>query len=175
MVRQALRKVEPFGSTSLRDAIADAAGRVAAGGHARRALVVLTDGVDTSSRLTPPEVSGIASAIDVPVYIFAVVSPLDNPADPIAIDPQAAAPKMLQQLAEWTGGGLHMASSASHISAAAREIVGELRHQYLLAFEPSHKPGWHSLEVRVRDRDLIVRARSGYIAGPQRPVRRSFN
>jgi len=47
-------------------------------------------------------------------------------------------------------------------SLAARQIVSELRHQYLLAFEASPRPGWRSLEVKARSRDLIVRARSGY-------------
>ncbi len=40
----------------------------------RSAVVVLTDGVDTHSRLTPEQVSGIASEIDVPVYVVAVMS-----------------------------------------------------------------------------------------------------
>jgi hypothetical protein len=52
---------------------------------------------------------------------------------------------------------------------SARQIVNELRHQYLFAFESSGNPGWHPLVVRTRDRDLIVRARSGYIAGQFRP------
>ena len=40
-----------------------------------RALLVITDGVDTGSQLTAPQVSGIASSIDVPVYVLAVVNP----------------------------------------------------------------------------------------------------
>ena len=51
----------------------------------RRAVVVITDGVDTSSALTPAEVSGLASSIDVPVYVVAVVSPLDHPGAPTAV------------------------------------------------------------------------------------------
>ena len=47
----------------------------------RRAVVVLTDGADNASRLTPAEVSAIASAIDVPVYIFGIVPSIDNPAE----------------------------------------------------------------------------------------------
>jgi hypothetical protein len=48
---------------------------------------------------------------------------------------------------------------------AARRIVDELRHQYVLAFEASSQPGWHPLEVRARNPDLVVRARAGYTAG----------
>ena len=79
-VRGALGRVTAWGLTSLYDAIAETAKRVAdRGPSGRRAVVVITDGDDTSSVLTPAEVSGLASAIDVPVYVVAVVSPLDHP------------------------------------------------------------------------------------------------
>jgi hypothetical protein len=63
-----------------------------------------------------------------------------------------------------------VASTPGQRSIAAREIIDELRHQYLIAFESSGKPGWHPLVVRARKKDLIVRARSGYIAGQLRPT-----
>jgi VWFA-related protein len=61
----------PFGATGLHDAIAQTARRLEGREGRRRAVVVLTDGVDNASRLSPSEVSGIASAIDVPVYVIA--------------------------------------------------------------------------------------------------------
>jgi hypothetical protein len=48
---------------------------------------------------------------------------------------------------------------------AARQMVGELRHQYVLAFEASSTAGWRPLEVRTRQTSLTVRARTGYRAG----------
>jgi hypothetical protein len=62
-----------------------------------------------------------------------------------------------------------VASTPAARFAAARQIVDELRHQYLIAFESSGAPGWHPLVVRARQKDLTVRARSGYIAGQSRP------
>lgn len=161
-------RVSPFGLTSLHDAIAEAARQVAARGGSHRGVVVLTDGVDNASRLTASQVSGLASGIDVPVYIVTVVSPLDDPTSPgsvVAKTAGSAEAGTLTDLAEWTGGELFVTSAPAHTSAAARQIVEELRHQYLLAFEPGGKPGWHPLEVRARDKRLVVRARSGYIAG----------
>ncbi len=70
-VLSSFASVNPWGSTSLYDAIAETAQQVLKR-PGRRALIVLTDGVDTSSQLTPQEVSGIASAIDMPVYVVAV-------------------------------------------------------------------------------------------------------
>ena len=68
-----MTSVVPFGATSLNDAIARTAERVGAREGRRRAVVVLTDGNDNASRMEPAAVSEVASAIDVPVYIFGVV------------------------------------------------------------------------------------------------------
>ena len=168
-VESALGHVDtPYGQTSLYDAVADTARQVAAsarekGRMQRAGIVVLTDGVDTHSRLTPAQVSAVASEIDVPVYVLAVMSAID---DPRTLEgAQSADAGGLGDLARWTGGELFTATAPAHASVAARQIVSELRHQYLLAFEASARAGWRPLEVKARDRGLIVRARSGYTAG----------
>jgi Ca-activated chloride channel homolog len=169
---ESMGHVVPFGATSLHDAIAETAGRVGAREGRRRAVVVLTDGADNASRMTPGDVSAIASAIDVPVYIFGIVPSIDNPSEDTAT---AAAEHSaflgpLADLAAWTGGHVFVASTPGQRSIAARQIVEELRHQYVIAFESSGKPGWHPLVVRARNKDLKVRARSGYIAGQSSPT-----
>lgn len=172
VLESALERVDrPYGQTSLYDAIAETARAVAsdnsgAGGVMQRtAVVVLTDGVDTNSRLTPPQVSGVASSIDVPVYVVAVMPAIDDPRRGEKGSPASALGGALRGLAQWTGGDLFVATAPAEASTAARQIVDELRHQYLLAFEASPRPGWKPLEVRARQRDLVIRTRSGYIAG----------
>jgi VWFA-related protein len=167
----ALDKLDPpYGQTSLYDAVAGTARDVARheGGNGplpqRRAVVVLTDGIDTKSRLTPEMVTGIASEIDVPVYVVAVMSAIDDPrqgTQPRSEELSSA----LDSLSRWTGGELFIASAPAHANVAARRIIEELRHQYVLAFEASTRPGWRPLEVRARDREHIVRSRSGYTVG----------
>ena len=165
-------RLTPFGATSLHDAVAKTAERAAGRDGLRRAVVVLTDGRDNSSRLTPGEVSGIASAIDVPVYVVGIVPAIDNPSADISATTfeRSALTGSLSDLALWTGGRAFVASTIAERSQTARQIVDELRHQYLIAFESSGNPGWHPLVVRARDKDLTVRARSGYFAGQPRPV-----
>ena len=166
----AMSRVTPFGATSLFDAIARTAERAGKREGKRRAVVVFTDGSDNASRMTPAQVSGIASSIDVPVYIVGVVSLIDNPSSEIATGPEKsplAGP--LVDLANWTGGHVFVSSTPVERSLAARQIVEELRHQYLIAFESVGAPGWHQLAVRVRNKNMVVRARSGYIAGQSRP------
>jgi len=171
-----LSTVSPWGVTSLHDAIAATAESMGVNAKTiatrRRALVVLTDGVDNASRLAPAEVSRIASAIDVPVYIVAVVQPIDlqDGSGNRELKGDAARQGSLSDLARWTGGQLFSTTVPAQSSAAARRILEDLRHQYLLAFEPGTQPGWHPLELRVRQKDHSVQTRSGYVAGPPRPT-----
>ena len=160
---------QPFGQTSLYDAIAETAKAIVEETSGtgkltqRAAIVVITDGVDTKSRLTAPEVSAIASSIDVPVYIVAVMSAVDDPRN--ADYGTGSMSSGLIDLARWTGGDIFIAIAPAHASIAARQIVSEMRHQYMLAFEASARAGWRPLEVKAQNRDLVVRARSGYKAG----------
>lgn len=167
-----LDSLRPFGATSLHDAIAETAQKLAPRRSLRRAVVVFTDGRDTWSRLTPSQVSGIASAIDVPVYIIGIVPAIDNPTTDLSTTSveRSALSGPLSNLAYWTGGDVFMVSTIADRSVMARKLVDELRHQFLIAFESSSVPGWHPLTIRTRDKDLTVRARSGYIAGQSRPV-----
>jgi VWFA-related protein len=160
----------PYGQTSLYDAIAETAKLVAAEGPGkgrvpqRSAVVVLTDGIDTRSRLTSDQVSTIASSIDIPVYLVAVVATIDDPKQASNAAPELTGP--LPDLARWTGGEMFVTSVPAQASIAARQIVDELRHQYILAFEASSsREGWRPVEVRARDRALTVRARAGYLSG----------
>jgi Ca-activated chloride channel family protein len=168
-VLEKLGALKPFGETSLFDAIAATGRAVAAHGAGRRAVVVLTDGADNASRLTPEEVSGIASAIDVPVYIVVIVSPYDKVSAEKTID-EAGLQAMLQgplgDLARWTGGDIFASFGTAQASRAARQIVTDLRHQYLIAFAPGSEPGWHPIALTTRNRDLVVRTRSGYVVPP---------
>ena len=165
---RAFEGLRAFGQTSIFDAAAETASRIARDRSRRQAIVIVTDGIDTRSRLSAEEVSAIASATDVPIYVFAVVSPLDHAGmqgalvDDAVLDTDTA----LGRLAYWTGGSTHVTSTPAHASIAAREILGELRHQYLLAFEPG-PPGWRPLTVRATDRDYSVRARTSYRSGPR--------
>ncbi|MBM3776954.1 MAG: VWA domain-containing protein [Acidimicrobiia bacterium] len=157
----------PWGRTSLFDAIGTAARHVSARSNRHRALLVVTDGVDTYSRMTAAEVSAIASVIDVPVYLLVVASPVDNPARRLAEDAGGAArTATLADLARWTGGDMTVVSAREDAAATIAGVMEEIRHRYLVSFEPDGTPGWHPLEVSVRGRAHRVRARGGYMAGP---------
>ena len=166
-------KGTPWGLTSLYDAIAMTAERAAERTNRHRAVLVITDGVDTASRKTPPQVSYAASTIDVPVYLMVVSNPLNNPEHKLAVmeltgDHEHPNTATLADLARWTGGEMALSSDLEDATEALEELMGNLRHQYVISFEPGARPGWHPLEIRTRKKNLTVHARSGYLAGPAR-------
>ena len=159
----ALDGTEPFGTTSLYDAIAQAATNVSERHASRRALLVLTDGIDTSSMMTASDVSALASSIDIPVYVVATVAAIDRSAYEARISGERlAGGGDLRELAVWTGGELYWVTRPEQAATPARAIVAELRQQYLITVESADAAEWRPLEVRVRNRALAVRARSGY-------------
>jgi VWFA-related protein len=162
----ALDDLRPFGTTSLYDATAATARQLADRPASHKAIVILTDGIDTSSAMTSPEVSGLASSIDVPVYVIATVAAVDQ--FTLAGGADRSTPSDgadLRDLAAWTGGQLIFTESPADNVVLASNLLEELRQRYLLAIEATGSREWRRLEVRVRKSSAIVKARSGYFGG----------
>jgi len=166
ILKGGLTKFAAFGSTSLFDATAAAARRLAARSATNKGIIVLTDGIDTSSALTAREVSGLASSIDVPVFVVATEPSMDQRLQLQATGRSTASNAAdLRDLAEWTGGHLVFASTFVETVVATSSLIDGLRQQYVLAIEAASGREWRRLDVRVRRASAIVKARSGYFAG----------
>ncbi len=165
-LKGALEGLEAFGTTSLFDATAAAARRLAGRSATHKAVVILTDGSDTSSTLTAAEVSELASSVAVPVYIVATVPSMDR-REMKEILEREGQPKAadLRDLAEWTGGQLVFTSSFTETAAMASTMVAQLRLQYVIAIEATAAREWRRLDVRVKRPSAVVKARSGYFGG----------
>jgi VWFA-related protein len=165
-LKGALEDGEPFGTTSLYDATAATARRLADRSATHKAIVVFTDGIDTSSTLTASEVSALASSISVPVYVVAAVPSVDQRSMMESADraPRSEAAD-LRDLAEWTGGELVFASDFTESVIVASKLVNALRQQYVLAVEAVGASEWRRLDVRVKHSSAVVKARSGYFGG----------
>ena len=165
-LKGSLDNFQPFGATSLYDAAAATARRLADRSAAHKAIVIVTDGIDTSSSMTASEVSGLASSIDVPVYIVATVASPDRLALQEGTErPGPSNGADLRDLAEWTGGHLVFAGNPAETLLAAANLLDELRQQYVLAIEAASTHEWRRLEVRVKRASASVKARSGYFGG----------
>jgi len=152
----------PEGGTSLFDAIIDAATylRPYTG---RRVLVIVSDGIETTSRHQDFDfVVQHVLADDCQIYV--VQTGLYEGANLRAL----AAERRMEQLSGQTGGAVYLPKSTDQLDVAFDQIAADLSQQYILSYYPSpeHRDGrLHNLELRVKSRnDVRVRARKGYYA-----------
>jgi VWFA-related protein len=151
-MRQALATVIPAGQTSLVDGTS-AAIALSGSDIGRSLLLLFSDGVDTSSFLSPDVVLQSARRADVVAYGVAIRSRIS--------------PEFLKELGQLTGGAVLEIESTKDLSQTFLKILDEFRQRYLLSFTPRgvSASGWHRLDVRVKNRRGTVSARTGYQAG----------
>ncbi|MGI9065084.1 MAG: VWA domain-containing protein [Pyrinomonadaceae bacterium] len=150
---------KPEGSTSLFDAIIDAAAylRPYSG---RRVLVIVSDGIETTSRSDFETTIKRVLADD--CQIFIVQTGLYDGANLRAL----AAERRMEQLAGQTGGAVYIPKTTAELEHAFQQIAADLAQQYVLSYYPGeerHDGTFHLIDLRVRTRkDVRVRARKGY-------------
>jgi Ca-activated chloride channel family protein len=150
---------KPQGSTSLFDAMIDAAGylRPYAG---RRVLVIVSDGIETTSRSDFETTIQRVLADD--CQIFVVQTGLYDGANLRAL----AAERRMEQLAGQTGGAVYVPKTTTDLDAAFQQIAADLAQQYVLSYysaEEKRDGRFHVIDLRVKSRkDVRVRARKGY-------------
>jgi Ca-activated chloride channel homolog len=167
-VEEGFSNLKPFGSTALHDALDHAARDLASHGEGRRAVVVITDGIDTASKETPDAVIARSQALDVPIYTVTVLSPIDDPSSETFVgrgttNAAAAGSALLARYAAMSGGAAFTVSDFSALKKAADQIALELKHQYRLGYDPPDGPRrFRRVEVRTTRKGILVRTRSGY-------------
>ena len=150
-VDSALQDLDPWGSTALRDAVVTAFDAIEPA-PGRRALVLVSDGLERNSRLSAEAVLTRVRASDVLAY-------------PLVL--QRKVPDLLQELADTTGGRTERVRRLRDLPGAMRRIATELRHQYLLGYQPlraARSGEYRRIEVRVTRDKHQVRARAGYFS-----------
>ncbi len=153
---------KPEGGTSLFDAIVGAASylRPYSG---RKVLVIVSDGIETTSRLNDFDlVVQHVLADDCQVYV--VQTGLYDGANLRAL----AAERRMEQLSGQTGGAVYLPKTTDQLDIAFNQIAADLAQQYVLSYYPSaeQRDGrLHNLELRIKSRnDVRVRSRKGYYA-----------
>ena len=125
----------------------------------RYAVIILSDGEDTTGRLAFDEVVRAVRRSDVIVYGVSVRSE--------ERDRWVGAGYVLIQLAMDTGGRAVSAQGPASLAPIFEEISAELRHMYRLAYGPANETRdgrWREISVRVAPPDAQVRSRRGYYA-----------
>jgi VWFA-related protein len=152
----------PEGGTSLFDAIVNASAylRPYTG---RRVLVIVSDGIETTSQHTDFDaVVQRVLADDCQVYV--VQTGLYDGANLRAL----AAERRMEQLTSQTGGAVYLPKTTDQLDVAFDQIAADLAHQYVLSYYPGleNRDGrLHVLDLKVKSRnDVRVRSRKGYYA-----------
>jgi len=161
IVRQALEGLRPFGGTAVYDAVLASLPMIETRSEQRTALLLISDGADTSSDATLRNVRSALLRSDAFVYAIAINPHVSQPIN-TQVNPAA-----LRDITDGSGGRTEIAQDTADLVATTSSIAEELNHQYVLGYNSPHPPDgkYHAIRVRVRDPSYRVRARSGYVAG----------
>src|SRR5678816_3258405 len=149
------------GMTTLNDAIVEASKTLAERPEQRKAIVVLSDGMDTYSKASSNK--ALESALAVGATIYAV----DMSSLEVGGTPGRQSALSLKGFAEKTGGRFITTPGGPQLRDAFTGIADELGHQYTISYRPANtkRDGkWRTLEVKLVRDDLTVRTRKGYRA-----------
>jgi VWFA-related protein len=170
------------GGTLLYDAIYLASNELMSKQQGRKALIILSDGVDHGSKESLTTAIETAQRSDTVVYsiLFKDDEGYGNPSGRLMGQhggghhgggyPQGErtdGKKILQQISKETGGRLFEVSKKETVEKIYADIDEELRNQYSLGYAPDKNagPGYHKIQVATKEKDLVVQARDGYYGG----------
>lgn len=154
--------------TALYDAVFLAAEEVLKPETGRKAMVVISDGVDLGSKLPPEDAINASQRSDVVVYGIYYADPKLQGRRAGTSFPGLGGrngESALRELAEPTGGRLFKVSDEMTLAQIYDEIQAELRNQYNIGYTPRHeKPvkGYRRIELRAKGKSLQVTTRTGY-------------
>ncbi|MBM3814888.1 MAG: VWA domain-containing protein [Acidimicrobiia bacterium] len=159
------------GRTALLDGLYLAMNQMKKSKNARKAILILSDGGDNSSRYTESEIKNLVREADVQVYAMGIFEPIAGRGRTAE---ELSGPSLLNEMAEQTGGRSFAVENLNDLPDIAAKIGIELRSQYVLGYSPTNmqKDGkYRRVEVKlVQPRGLPpLRAyyRTGYYAPAQ--------
>jgi len=159
--------VKPGGNTALYDAVYLGVDKVSHGAHEKKAIIIISDGQDNSSRYNFSEVRRLMKESDVVIYAVGIND--GDASSMLGMQGQA----FLEEIASVTGGKAFFPQSEVEMDEIFERIALELRHQYSIGyipkdFQPNGK--WRKVKVKVKPPRgmprLTVRSRDGYYATP---------
>lgn len=158
------------GSTALWDAVWATSNELLSDSaeNTRRAVILLTDGVDTTSQVKMHEAVERAQKADALIYAIGIGDSYHGGVDEGS----------LRKIAERTGGRAYFPRSEGELRKAFAQIQRDLREQYLVAYSPSNKArdgSYRRIQIEIvgleaRSQKLKLNYRPGYFAKTMVPV-----
>lgn len=165
-----INRIEAGGSTALFDAIHLAVNEMRRARYPRKALLIVSDGMDNHSRYTERETKKLISEVDFPIYGINVWQP-QRSGNRYAIQRQD--PATLETILPPTGGRVFAVRDLKKLAIMTGLITQEIRYEYVLGYAPSDRRDdgkYHHVSVSIESsagRRLKVSHRSGYYAPVQ--------
>lgn len=153
------------GATALVDTIYAAMLEMRHAHYPRKALLVISDGMDNHSRYTARELTSAAVEADIQIYCVSLYDPPRNK-KPIELAEERNGINFLDDLAHRTGGFQITAYGGGDITEVAAKVGRAMRNEYLIGFVPVDPADgkWHSVKVLMKSGQATAYARPGFYA-----------
>ena len=159
------------GRTALLDAIYLGLSEMKAAHNAKRALLIISDGGDNSSRYNEKDIKRLVREADTQLYSIGIFDPFEYRS---RTPEELNGPSLLSEVTELTGGRAFTVENVSDLPDIAAKIGTELRNQYILGYHPSnksHDARWRKIKVKLHTPKglppLTAYAKTGYYAPSQ--------
>lgn len=170
-IQNRLTFTQAKGRTALLDGVYMAMNHMKKARNPRKAIIILSDGGDNSSRYTESEVKNLVREADVQVYAIGIFEPIAGRGRSAE---EMSGPGLLSELAESTGGRHFPVENLNELPDVAAKIGIELRNQYVLGYSPANttKDGkYRRVQVKLKQPrglpPLKAFFRTGYYAPSQ--------
>ena len=163
-----LDHTEAYGQTALNDAVAVSPEFANRGKNEKRAILLITDGIENDSQATVDQALEIARRVDVPIFTIGYKVPLSEEFlrkyKRTSALTSAGIVSSLERFSQATGGKVFIAARPEELTAALREVKRELGHQYIIGYTSykNVKNEYRKIRVETANKKYRVRTREGY-------------
>jgi len=172
-----LEGTEAYGQTALNDAVGVSPDFANRGNNEKRALLLITDGIENDSEYSPEHAIEVARRVDIPIYTIGYKIPLGEQflkkyKHSKGLTSSGIA-ESLERFSEATGGKAFFVNKALDLKNALRLIKQELSHQYIIGYTSYSDPDkeYRKIKVVTIKKSYKVRTREGYYSGEKKNPR----
>jgi VWFA-related protein len=171
---EVLDKTEAYGQTALNDAVAVTPEFANKGDNEKRAILLITDGIENDSQYSHYQAVEIARRVDIPIYTIGYKIPLsDQYLKKYKHSPSLTSSGIvysLERFSRATGGKAFFINQAEELKTALKEIKRELGYQYIIGYTSysDHENEYREIKVITSKKRYKVRTREGYYSGEKK-------
>ncbi|NLT65822.1 MAG: VWA domain-containing protein [Acidobacteria bacterium] len=157
-----IKKLKTGGGTTLYDAIYVTCDEKLIRETGRKAIIILSDGDDMSSRATLEQATEMALRAETTVFAVSI-----SKGGFFGVGDKSEGDSILKEIANATGGRIFFPFKVEELDEAFRQISQELRSQYSLGYvsnNPGKRGEYRKIEIKVQEKDLKLSYRKGYYA-----------